>query len=443
MGMFDGIDDLGKVFQGLVEGREEPSQAPQGPTGKLGKAIKGAAGSEILDAGQILIGGMRLTTGWGDPARGEQFGQGSRRFNAAGDTVKSAFPTDDWQGAGADSYGAANRGQAGRTSALAVLDRGVQTVIAREAYQVAYHRDKLDDASNYLGDLSYVTWSIALIPGVGRAMKAAVELAAVQSALSLCSFELYHLSQEAGENAEQLQDLAGEYSAFAQTKAAPPDFDDVPPPPADDPTGSVPTDQRRPSPPAADGGRVPSAAPPPGSSPAVGAVGGPPLGTPAAAPAAVAGRPPEQPVAPAEPSAAAAMPTEAMSGMTSAFGAVGGMIGAVVAPLAAVLTGAAGAAGQSLSTLMSAAGAGAGADTDATTLDEEVDRRSNDDDGDDNPTRDDNATRDDAAAGETGADGGAVPPTLGAESVGSAPPPADRLEPERLPAPPAPTRPPH
>ena len=116
MGMVDGIEDLGKVVEGLVEGREDPSHAPEGLTGKLGKAIKGAAGSEILDAGQILIGGMRLTTGSGDPAQGQQFGQGSHRFNAAGDTVKSAFATDDWQGAGADAYGAANRDQAGRTA---------------------------------------------------------------------------------------------------------------------------------------------------------------------------------------------------------------------------------------------------------------------------------------------------------------------------------------
>lgn len=53
--------------------------------------------------------------------------------------------------------------------------------------------------------------------------------------------------------------------------------------------------------------------------------------------------------------------------MATAFGAVGGMIGSAVAPLAAALTGAAGAAGQSLS-LLSAADSPAADEMDETRI---------------------------------------------------------------------------
>lgn len=350
--------------------------------------------------------------------------------------MNSAYPTDDWQGGAAEAYGAANRDQADRTASLAVLDRGVHTVIAREAYQIAFHRDTLDDMSNYLGDLSYITWSIALIPGVGRALKAAVELTAVKSALSVCGFELYMLSQETGENAQELQQLAGEYSALAQRKVAPPDLDDVPPL-GDGSPESVPTDSGEPGRPASDGGPGWSSPPPRGSS------ARDPLGAPAPASSAPAAAqhdttalPPERPGAAAEPTAPPAMPMEAMSGVASAFGAVGGMIGSMVAPLAAALTGVAGAAAQSLSTLTSAGGAEAGDEVDPTGLDEDADRSPDDDGNGDHPTRDG------AAAGETGAGGDDVPPATGAESATPDPPPADEPQSEPQSAPPAATRPP-
>jgi hypothetical protein len=109
------------------------------------KLLKRVAGSEILDAGQLVIEGMRLTTGFGEPENGDRFGQGWSRFNDAGETLASAFPDDSWSGAGASAYVDQNRTQTGRTNAVALLDRSVQTVIACEAYQVKYHRDKLDD----------------------------------------------------------------------------------------------------------------------------------------------------------------------------------------------------------------------------------------------------------------------------------------------------------
>jgi hypothetical protein len=432
MGVFGDIEGFGKVVRNVIDGRDEPTPSSTGMSARLGDAVKGVTGSEILDAGQLLIAGMRLTTGWGDPTEGEPFQKGAARFAGAGETVDSAYPSDDWQGDAAEAYANANRRQAGQTASMALLDRKVQFVIAGEAFQVSYHRDKLDDQSNYLGGLGYATWAIALIPGVGKAMKAAFELAAVNAALGICSFELYNLSREAGENAARLQQIAGEYSALTERKPAPPDLDDAPPqPPSDAPPGPDSTDERAPD-------RLPVAgapAPWPGIPSASASTGSPAAEEPSPAPRPPAKVAADAQASPAEPEASSAMPADAMSGMASALGAVGGMIGSMVAPLAAVLTGVAGAAGQSLSTLTSAGAADPVAEATDSTGD---DGRAPEDAVDDEPADEDAATRD------AGVDGvGAVPPDVAAESEGASPQNTDKLEPERPPPLPAPTRPPH
>ena len=214
MGVFGVFTGLGKAFWDLGFNRGRGNMIDS-------KRLKEAAGSEILDGGQKVIEGMRLTTGAGEPENGDRFGQGWSWFNDAGETLTSAFPNDSWAGEGADAYIGQNRTQAGRTNAVALLDRGVQTVIAREAYQVAYHRDKLDDQSNFLADLSYVTMALGLVPGYGKAMKSTVEAAAVQAALSICSLELYELSREANQNAAELHQAVGLYAGAAETTCQP------------------------------------------------------------------------------------------------------------------------------------------------------------------------------------------------------------------------------
>lgn len=307
MGVFGELTGLGKAFWdlGFNRGRGNLSNS---------KVLKDAMGSEILDGGQKVIEGMRLTTGAGEPENGDRFGQGWSRFNAAGETLTSAFPNDSWRGEGADAYLGQNRTQTGRTNTVALLDRGVQTVIAREAYQVAYHRDKLDDQSNFLADLSYVTTALGLIPGYGKAMKATVEAAAVQAALSICSLELYELSREANQNAAELRQAVGLYAGAAETAPPTPTPTPSAPPPPPPGGGSPPQGP-------ADGGSVaptptPTTATVPGPTPNVAASSPPPAG---------AAELPAPPPAPAD-------------GLAQ--------LGAALAPLGALLAGAAQPAAQ-------------------------------------------------------------------------------------------------
>ncbi|BBX67325.1 hypothetical protein MPSYJ_07860 [Mycolicibacterium psychrotolerans] len=403
MDMSDGADGFGKVIGGAFGNADARSRTA-------------SSGSEILDAGQLLIAGMRLTTGWGTPDPGEAFGRGATGFTGAGQTVDSAYPRDDWAGTGSRAYASANRRQSGSAASLAVLDRDVQTVVAREAFQVEYHRGKLDDLSDHLSSLGYATWSVALIPGVGKALKAAVEMTAVNTALLVSSTELATLASETGENAAELRRLVEGYAALTR-KTAPPVLDEDQPPPVDE-------QERRP-------GTEPATDVPSGRDPERGpSIGAASPSMPA--PAASAMPPPVHcsPAPPAEATTAgqaAPPPTAAdpMAAMSSVFGAVGGAIGSAMAPIAAALTGVVTAAGQALSTATSAQPAEStdGAPDTATSTTDEDPR-----DEPAEPAADDDA---------------AEPTTPGAVAEpgepAAAPPPA--AEPPRPPAPAA-TRPP-
>ncbi len=399
--MSDADNAFGKVVEGVF-----------GNAGTHGRTAPG--GSEILDAGQLLISGMRLTTGWGRPDPGEAFGHGAAGFTGAGQTVASAHPRDEWVGTGSQSYASANRRQSGSAATLAVLDRDVQTVVAREAFQVDYHRGALDAQSDHLSALGYATWSLALVPGVGKALKAAVEMTAVNTALLVCGTELANLASETGENAAELRRLADGYSALTR-KTAPPALDDEPPPP--------PADEERRS----DADPAPAQAS--GRDPESVLTAAEPSST-TSAPAAVPTQTHCEPAAPAPTAeqavSAPAAPADPMAAMSSVFGAVGGAIGSVVAPLAAALTGVAAAAGQALSTATSAQPA---ASTDGTP---EPATSSTDEDPEDEPAGP--GVDDDDVAEPTVPDAVAEPGT-------SAAPPPPVAEPPRPPAPAA-TRPP-
>ena len=154
--------------------------------------------------------------------------------------------------------------------------------------------------------------ALALVPGYGKAMKATVEVAAVNAALEICSLELYELSREASQNAAELQQAVGLYADAPETakhiRAESPSIPPAPPP--GDGSAPVSPDHRRPA--------------------------APPMGVPTSAGDAPS-KPParaELPEAPALPDAVAA---ENPSAPAPADGL--GQLGALLAPLGALLAG--------------------------------------------------------------------------------------------------------
>ena len=286
------------------------------------------AGSSVLEAGLGVIGEMRRTVGSGEPERGEAFRQGAQRFREAGDLIAAAQPRD-WSGPGAAAYGHANQRHSHRVTAVAALDHAAHVVLDRQADQILYQRHAIDDQADRLARLSRTSRDITTAPGVGAALKATFEMAAVACALDACREALDGLVQQVGANTDDLRGIAAEYAALADDGPLPHDVlseQDADAPERDEHHPA--RDERDPVDEGAQDNADPRA-----ETPTVIAAAGPPT-APSAAVSAASDPPP------------AAVPAEAMSALTSSVGAAGGMIGALVAPIAAALAGVAGAATQ-------------------------------------------------------------------------------------------------
>ena len=171
-------------------------------------------GSDLLDFGQLIIAGMKRTTGEGSPDTGALFGHGHNGFSKAGKTLRSAVPDDSWDGAGSRAYADQNTRQQVRTESMADADRAVHSVLGREALQINMRRDILDDQSDFLAKTSYATFPLQFIPRYGEAAKLAIETAALQAAL-LCAYELYQLHSDVSANAAELRQAVGRYAGVA------------------------------------------------------------------------------------------------------------------------------------------------------------------------------------------------------------------------------------
>jgi hypothetical protein len=343
-----GLDNVGDVGYSLKKRpRDRSDDNPDPPTGRSSdeqvRDLLDVIGSDLLDFGQLIIAGMKMTTGDGEPEDGLVFRDGHRSFDKAGETLRSAVPDDRWGGAGSRAYADQNTRQQVRSEAMADADEAVVSVLVREAIQIKARRNTLDDQADLLAKTSYATFPLQFIPRYGEAAKLAIEGGALQGALQVCAYALYQLHSEVSANATELRQALGRYAAVADGAHAPGDGVDFNPP----------------EPPS--GGEPPSPAParpplPPGVGPGGGGASGGGAAMPGAQPpdASIGGPAPQldlpQPVLPAGPPAstsapAAAAAPAAMTGMPAAGGAAGALA-SVVGPLAGLVTGIALAAGQ-------------------------------------------------------------------------------------------------
>jgi hypothetical protein len=222
-----------KSVREFGESLTKPGKGPAGDrAGELLEKLMDVLGSDLLDYGQTVIAGMKNTTGQGDPERGDVFGQAQSTFNGVNETLKSAVPDDGWDGAGSYAYADQNTRQQLRSEAMADADHEVHKVLYREAAQITLRRGYLDDQYNFLANTSYVTFPLQFIPRYGEAMKIAIEMGALQTALGESYHQMNQLQSEVAQNAAQLQQAVGRYSGVAdgaELPSAAVNFD--PPPP--------------------------------------------------------------------------------------------------------------------------------------------------------------------------------------------------------------------
>jgi hypothetical protein len=188
-------------------------------------------GTDLLDFGRLIIAGMKMTTGEGEPDPGSSFRNGREGFDKAGATLRSAVPDDSWSGVGSRAYADQNTRQQLRSEAMADADEAVFAVLVRESLQIKARRDTLDTQADLLAKTSSVTFPLQFIPRYGEAAKLAIETAALNSALQLCARTLYELQSEVSANAAELGQAVGRYAGVADTATGAVDFN---PPPAPD-----------------------------------------------------------------------------------------------------------------------------------------------------------------------------------------------------------------
>lgn len=181
-----------------------------------------ASGTDLLDYAQSVVGGLKDTTGRGDPDSGEVFGQAQSTFDAVSQTLKSAAPVG-WDGSGSYAYADQNARQQLRFEAMADADHTVHNVLRREAAQIALRRRYLNDQYDFLADASQVTFPLQFVPRYGQAMQLAVEIAAVQTSLGESRHQVSELQAEVSQNAAELQQTVGRYAGVADGAELPDD----------------------------------------------------------------------------------------------------------------------------------------------------------------------------------------------------------------------------
>ncbi|BBZ19867.1 EspA/EspE family type VII secretion system effector [Mycolicibacterium gadium] len=181
----------------------------------LDAGLPHAVGSDLLDFGQLIIAGMRSTTGEGEPDEGAQFDRGSREFSMAGQTLRAAAADDRWDGAAARAYADQNTRQQVRTETMADADQAVFSVLVREAFQIKLRRDTLDDQSDILARASYATVPLQFIPRYGQAAMLAIESTTLSGALLASAQALQELHSDVSANAAELSQAVGRYAGVA------------------------------------------------------------------------------------------------------------------------------------------------------------------------------------------------------------------------------------
>jgi hypothetical protein len=231
-------------LKNVRESGESLTKPGKSPAGGLVEKLRDVLGSDLLDYGQTVIAGMKNTTGQSDPDRGDVFGQAQSTFSDVNDTLRSAVPDSDWEGAGSYAYADQNTRQQLRAGAMADADHEVHKVLFREAAQITLRRGYLDDQYNFLANTSYVTFPLQFIPRYGEAMKMAIEIGALQTALGESYYQMNRLQSEVARNAAELQQAVGRYSGVADGAELPGgavNFDPPSPPPA-----AIPTERSQP-----------------------------------------------------------------------------------------------------------------------------------------------------------------------------------------------------
>jgi hypothetical protein len=178
--------------------------------------------SKVLAAAQLLIEGMKKTTGSGAPCTGQEFRDSSKHLEDVVDTLIHAEPHGDrWDGTASQVYNATNASHRRLASDVQTADAEIAGILDTEAGQVDRTRKTLDESSDKLTKYDLATmWMNATPPT--RALKFALDCTAAAGALDVSGATMAVLVKNSLENATRIQRAAEHYEKPAQDTSGTP-----------------------------------------------------------------------------------------------------------------------------------------------------------------------------------------------------------------------------
>jgi hypothetical protein len=189
------------------------------------------APTPVLVGGQKVIQGMLLTTGDGDPESGEAFGNSSRAFDDAKQSLADAHTNSSWEGGPAPAAYERRVGeQENRVATLADADSQVASIVSREAGELLETRRILNGLHNWLAEYGEYTQTLGVIPEVGKAIQMQAEMLAVGMALKDASAKIWEMHDNANANAAAVRQALAMYQQVSTAATEQDSIGDFDPP---------------------------------------------------------------------------------------------------------------------------------------------------------------------------------------------------------------------
>ncbi|AKS32671.1 EspA/EspE family type VII secretion system effector [Mycolicibacterium goodii] len=135
------------------------------------------ASSPIIAGAQLVINGMKLTTGSGEPEDGEAFKKSGQLYEEAGhELIQADVNSTAWDGTAAETYKSKNDEHRHQVLEVAVAEQNMQRLLSALAARVTATRNTLDDRVKFLSDYDAATSWMNSVAG-GAAVKAISDIA--------------------------------------------------------------------------------------------------------------------------------------------------------------------------------------------------------------------------------------------------------------------------
>lgn len=171
----------------------------------------------VIQAGLLAIAAMTLECGIGTPDSGDRFGNGNKEFGNVGAILKSATPTQQWEGSASKAYAAQDAKQQDRSQLMAQADSIIESVVKKQAGQVTNTRTVLDACSVALGIMVAPAMAAYPLVPAGPAISMSIQIGAVAGSMPIAMAAMTKMGVEAANNGLEVAKAAGIYRQVAAT----------------------------------------------------------------------------------------------------------------------------------------------------------------------------------------------------------------------------------